>query len=288
MSKTILITGASGGFGADSAKTLAKAGHRVFASMRDLNATAAATLVAEFQSVGIETLELDVTRETSIDAAVNALLAETGGELDVLINNAGVFFAGISETFSPDQLKNMFEVNVFGVQRVIRAALPHMRKRHSGLIINIGSILGRLTIPFVGLYGASKHALEALTDSYRYELSQLGIDVVLVQPGPFATNLYAAPQQPADPERASGYADVAALPAKIGEVLGGFFHSGNAPEPHEVAKELAKLVETPAGNRPARVTVGAAFGADTANTALEPIQAALVHGFGFDQLAALK
>jgi short-subunit dehydrogenase len=103
------------------------------------------------------------------------LYSKTAGKMDVLINNAGLFAQGISETYTPEQVREMFEVNVFGIQRVTRAALPEMRKKRSGLIVNIGSILGRVTIPFIGLYGASKFAVEALTESYRYELSQLGI-----------------------------------------------------------------------------------------------------------------
>jgi len=288
MSKTILITGASGGFGSDSARTLAAEGHRVFAGIRNIKDSAAAETVKKFAAAGVETVEIDVTNDASVDAAFKSISSKTNGKLDVLINNAGVFFAGITETFSPDQLKRMFEVNVFGMHRVTRAALPLLRQSNEGLLVNIGSILGRLTIPFVGLYCASKHAVEAMTESYRYELSQLGIDVVLVQPGPFGTALYATPQQPANPERLEAYGEVAALPGKIGEILGGFFQSENAPQPNEVARELAILLTTPAGKRPARVVVGAAFGADIANAALEPLQAQLLHGFSFDQLGSLK
>src|ERR1700687_6524562 len=109
----------------------------------------------------------------------------------------------------------MFDVNVFGVQRVIRATLPALRAQRSGLVINIGSILGRVTIPFFGLYGASKYPVEAMTDSYRYELSQLGIDVVLVQPSAYPTNMYAAAQKPADAGLAEEYGEVADIPRKI-------------------------------------------------------------------------
>src|SRR5579871_1910927 len=189
MSKTILITGTSTGFGKDAALTLAAAGHHVFATMRaaDSGNRGAAD---ELRAKGIDVVELDVTRDASVDAAFSALYQKTGGKLDVLINNAGAFIGGLSETYTPGQVSAMFEVNVFGVQRVTRAALPQMRRSKSGLIINIGSILGRVTLPFFGLYGATKFAVEALTESYRYELSQLGVDVVLVQPGPFPTELY--------------------------------------------------------------------------------------------------
>jgi NAD(P)-dependent dehydrogenase (short-subunit alcohol dehydrogenase family) len=216
------------------------------------------------------------------------LFSKTGGKLDVLVNNAGIASGGLSETFSPEQLREMFEVNVFGIQRMIRAVLPEMQKNKSGLIVNVGSILGRLTLPFYGLYGASKHAVEALTEGYRYELSQLGIDVVLVQPGPYPTNMWAAVQKPSDPGRADRYGEVAALPGKFVEFLGGVFSGPDAPDPHDTAKAVAKLVETPNGGRPERVVIGLAFGADAANSAIQPIQGQVISGVGLDLLTKLK
>jgi NAD(P)-dependent dehydrogenase (short-subunit alcohol dehydrogenase family) len=287
MPKTVLITGTSNGFGNDIAKTLATAGHRIFATMRDMGGRHR-DAAKELQAKGIETLELDVTSNASVDATFRTLAEKTGGKLDVLINNAGMASAGLSETFTPEQVRDMFDVNVFGVQRVIRAALPEMQKNKSGLIVNIGSILGRVTIPFLGLYGASKHAVEAMTDSYRYELSQLGVDVVLIQPGPYPTKLYTAIQKPSDAGRADRYGDVAALPDKFAEFLQGVFSGANAPDPHDVATALVKLIETPAGQRPDRVIVGAAFGADFANSAIQPIQSKLISGVGFDHLSKLK
>src|SRR6202158_6444699 len=118
----------------------------------------------------------------------------------------------------------MFDVNVFGVQRVIRATLPALRAQRSGLVINIGSILGRVTIPFFGLYGASKSAVEAMTHSYRYELSQLGVDVVLVQPSAYPTNMYAAAQQPANGEVAKTYGAGAEVPGKSLKTVVSLFH----------------------------------------------------------------
>ena len=191
MQKIILITGASSGFGRDTAETLAAAGHKVFAGVRDVAGRNLAVADA-LRSKGIEPVALDVTSDPSVNAAIAAVLAKSGGKLDVVINNAGIASAGVSETFTPEQLRDLFEVNVFGIQRVIRAVLPTLRKQGDGLIINTSSILGRVTFPFFGLYGASKFAVEAMTDSYRYELSQLGIDVVLVQPSAYPTNMYAA------------------------------------------------------------------------------------------------
>jgi NAD(P)-dependent dehydrogenase (short-subunit alcohol dehydrogenase family) len=231
---------------------------------------------------------MDFTNDASVDAAFEALNKKTNGQLDVLINNAGIFMAGLSETYTPEQVRSMFDVNVFGTQRVMRAALPEMRKRKSGLVITIGSILGRVTIPSLGFYGASKHATEAMMECYRYELSQLGIDVVLVQPSGYPTQLYAAPQQASDAARAGEYGDIAAIPESFAQFLQGVFNGATPPDPHDVAKTLAELIATPGGKRPARVVVGAPFGADAVNAAVEPIQAQLIRDLGFDNLSRLK
>lgn len=287
MSKTILITGTSNGFGADIARTLAGAGHRVFATMRDLNGRNREAAAA-FEAAGIETLELDVTDQASVDAAFAALYARTGGGLDVLINNAGLAAGGIQETFTPEQTRAMFDVNVFGIQRVTNAALPAMHTARAGLIINIGSILGRVTLPFFALYGASKHAVEAVTEGYRYELSQQGIDVVLIQPGPYPTQLYTVIQKPAASDRAAAYGDLPQLQAGFEQWLGGLFASEGAPDPHDVALTIVDLVSQANGTRPNRVTVGLDFGAIAANEAIQPLQAKLVGDIGMAHLAQLK
>src|ERR1700722_1268527 len=152
MAKTILITGASSGFGRLTAETLAESGHRVFAGFRSTDGDRKKA-ADDLKNRKVEVVKLDVTDEESVNLAVKNLLGQTNGELDVVINNAGIASAGISETFTSEQLHDLFDVNVFGIHRVIRATLPTMRKKQSGLIINIGSILGRVTIPFFGLYG---------------------------------------------------------------------------------------------------------------------------------------
>jgi len=180
MSKTILITGASTGFGRDTAETLARSGHTVFASMRSLSGRNKEHATA-LNAHGIHTVELDVTDQDSITSAVN-IVKSKAGEIDILINNAGVASAGVTEAFTAKQMFNLYNVNVFGLHRVTRSVLPMMRKQKSGLIINVGSILGRVTFPFFGMYGSSKFAVEGLTDSLRYEVSQFGVDVCLIQP----------------------------------------------------------------------------------------------------------
>ena len=287
MAKTILITGASSGFGRLTAETLAKSGHYVFAGFRTMDGKKV-QVAEEFQKNNIEVLQLDVTDQNSVDLALKRLLEISMGELDVVINNAGMASAGISESFTPEQVRDLFEVNVFGVQRVIRATLPVLRAKRSGLIINVGSILGRVTIPFFGLYGSSKHAVEALSDSYRYELSQLGVDVVLVQPSAYPTNMYAAAQQPADGATATAYGEVAEIPGKILQTFGTLFQGENGPNPQDVATAIDKLVSTPAGARPDRVVVGLPFGSDAVNTAVAPIQSGLMDNLGLADLKKLK
>jgi NAD(P)-dependent dehydrogenase (short-subunit alcohol dehydrogenase family) len=285
MSKIVLITGASSGFGRDTAETLAAAGHKVFAGVRDVEGRNRAVADA-LRAKAIEVVELDVTSDASVNGAVEKLLARTQGRLDVVVNNAGVASAGVSEAFTPDQLRELFEVNLFGVQRVLRATLPTLRSHGDGLVVNIGSILGRVTFPFFGLYGASKFAVEALTDSYRYEVSQLGVDVVLVQPSAYPTNMYASVLQPKDAARALAYGEIGTIPGKMFETFTAMFQAADAPKPHDVAEAIAKLVDAPKGHRPERVVVGQPFGADAINQQTAPVQRQIVEGLGLGALAS--
>ena len=285
MIKTILITGASTGFGRDTAETLARAGHNVFASMRDPEAKNRAHADA-LRSRNIEVVELDVTDSQSVDRAVAAVIAKAG-RIDVLVNNAGVASAGVSEAFTPEQVTALFEVNVIGLHRVTRAVLPNFRHDNDGLVINIGSVVGRVTFPFFGLYGASKFAVEALTDSYRYEVSQLGIDVALVQPSAYPTQFFASATQPADAERAAEYGAVGKIPGAMFETFNTMFSGPDAPDPHDVAEAIANLIATPKGDRPARTVVGAGYGANTLNDATEPVQASTVEALGLGHLATV-
>jgi NAD(P)-dependent dehydrogenase (short-subunit alcohol dehydrogenase family) len=287
MAKTILITGASSGFGRLTAETLSSSGHKVFAGFHSVDGPKK-QVASELNAKNIDILRLDVTDQTSIDRAITQLLEKSNNQLDVVVNNAGMASMGISESFTPEQLRNLFDVNVFGVQRVVRATLPVLRAKRSGLVVNVGSILGRVTIPFFGLYGASKYAVEAMTDSYRYELSQLGVDVVLVQPSAYPTNMYAAAQQPADGEVARTYGEIAEVPGKILKTFVTLFQGKNAPNPQDVATAIDKLVSMPAGGRPDRVVVGLPFGSDAVNSAVAPIQSELIDNLGLAELNKLK
>src|ERR1700723_4157294 len=287
MRKTILITGASSGFGRLTAETLSRSGHKVFAGFRSTDGSKRQVADA-LETQNIEVLEFDVTDHVSTMVAVGQLLETSKQELDVVVNNAGMASAGISEAFTPEQARQLFEVNVFGVQRVLRATLPVLRAKRRGLVINVGSILGRITLPFFGLYGASKYAVEAMSDSYRYELSQLGVEVVLVQPSAYPTNMYAAAQQPADEELARTYGEIAEVPDKILKTFVTLFQGENGPNPQDVATAIDKIVSTPAGSRPDRVVVGLPFGSDAVNKVVAPIQRGVIDSLGLGDLAKLK
>src|SRR5262245_8844627 len=282
MSKTILITGASSGFGRDTAETLFRAGHTVYASMRRAqgkNREAAEAL----RKLGIKTVELDVSDDASVEAGVKKVLAEAG-KIDVLVNNAGIASVGVTEAFTAEQAKVILDTNVIGLLRVTRAVLPSMRQNRDGLIINIGSILGRVTFPFLGIYGASKFAVEALTDSIRYEVSQLGVQVVEVQPSRYPTNFFASMQTPADTEVTKSYGEVGQIPDAMFKTFKSRFEGKDAPNPHDVAEAIAKLVGQPKGSRATRTVVGEAFGSDKANEDVAPVQVKAVEALGLSHL----
>lgn len=285
MSKTILITGSSSGFGRLTAEKLASTGCEVYASMRDPQGKNKASADALKQQ-GINVIELDVTKNDSINSAVNTLL-QKAGKLDVLINNAGVASAGISEAFTDQQVQALFDVNVIGTHRMVRACLPLFKQQKSGLIINIGSILGRVTFPFFGLYGASKYAVEAMTDSLRYEVSQLGIDVSLIQPSAYPTQMYASADSPQDITRTESYGEIANIPEAMFNQFMTMFEAQNAPQPHDVANAINTLIQTKAGQRPARVVVGESFGAEPINNAVAPIQQSTIEALGLGKLTEL-
>jgi NADP-dependent 3-hydroxy acid dehydrogenase YdfG len=285
MTKTILITGASSGFGRDTAEKLARAGHRVFATMRDIDGRNRSHADA-LRSQKIDVVELDVTNDGSVERAIASILAETGG-ISVLVNNAGIASAGVTEAFTADQAKAIFDTNVIGLLRVTRAVLPSMRQKRDGLIINIGSILGRVTFPFFGIYGASKMAVEALTDSIRLEVSQLGVEVVEVQPSAYPTNMYASIQTPADDGITKSYGEVGQIPDAMFKTFMSMFQGKDAPNPHDIAEAVAKLIGQAKGSRAARTVVGAAFGADKINADVAPVQKAVVSGLGLGHLEEL-
>ncbi len=183
--KTILITGATAGIGRQTAKYLAGKGHRVIATGRRPDALEALADEAKSEGLRVDTVRLDVTDSASIQAALSVVdrLTDRRG-VDVLVNNAGYGHAGPLELVGDAELRAQFDTNVFGLMAVTRAFLPRMRARGWGRVINIGSIGGRVTFPFLGAYHATKYAVEALSDALRVELAAFGIGVVVIEPGP--------------------------------------------------------------------------------------------------------
>ena len=184
----VLITGCSSGFGKLAAIEFARRGDTAFASMRDLAKAGALRDAAAAAGVSVEILQLDVTDRASVDAAV-ANVVQQAGRIDVLVNNAGIGAVGPTEEFDDDEFTRVFDTNVFGILRVTRAVVPHMRAQQSGRIIHVGSLAGIVASPFRGIYSATKAAVEALTDATYYELHPFGIHVCVVEPGFFETSI---------------------------------------------------------------------------------------------------
>ncbi|MEU6089512.1 SDR family oxidoreductase [Streptomyces sp. NPDC047085] len=259
--RTVLVTGASSGFGALTVRALADAGHTVYAGIRQ-TATRNAPAVAELDryaaehGVALRAVELDVTSQDSADTAVAEILAAEG-RLDVLVHNAGHMVSGPAEAFTPEQLADLYDVNVLGAQRVNRAALPHLRERGEGLLVWIGSSSTRGGCPpFLAPYFAAKAAMDALAVSYAAELIRFGIDTAIVVPGAFTsgTNHFAHAGTPADTDRAAAYDE------RYGTLLAGLDKRLAALIPPDadvaqVAETVVRLVDLPAGSRPLRTHV---------------------------------
>lgn len=291
MTATVLITGASTGFGRDAAERLARRGHHVFATMRDVAGRNAAHRTALEQMAAAEklvlrVLELDVTDEDSVRRAVDAAVAEAG-QLDVVINNAGYAGIGVSEGYTAEQFQQMFDVNVFGAVRVNRAVLPSMRARRSGLLVHISSGAGRVTVPGMAAYCASKYALESIADAYRYELSPLGIDSVIVEPGIYRTPIFDRIALPADSARVASYGDLADAAERVRGVFMSAISAPDAPGSEEVAEALVRLVEMEPAERPFRTIVSAAIEPLLAsyNSAAESLRPVVAQIFNVPELA---
>ena len=255
---TVLITGCSGGFGRLTAESLARRGCRVFGGVRDVrgrNRDAAAELgsTARREGLALTVVELDVTDDVSVAEAIG-----TAGDVDVLVNNAGVLALGPVETFTPEKIAAVFGVNVLGALRVARAVLPGMRHRGSGLIVQVSSVLARYTLPGHGPYCASKAALEAFSECLHEELAGTGVDVAILEPGPYPTGIGSKIVGPDDPVRGVGYTALDTIQRQIAGRFAAMIGGPDAPDPREVAEAIAGLIGLPAGSRPLRTVVGRA------------------------------
>jgi NAD(P)-dependent dehydrogenase (short-subunit alcohol dehydrogenase family) len=261
MRKRVLITGASTGFGRDAAERLARRGDHVFATMRDpagRNAEHREALegLTAREGLRLRVLSLDVTDQASVDRAVAAALTEAGG-LDVVINNAGIAALGVTEAFTPEQFQQIFDVNIHGVVRVNRAVLPAMRGQRAGLLVHVSSGAGRVTVPAMAAYCASKYALEALADAYRYELLPFGVDSILVEPGVYRTGIHDRLIPAADGARVADYGETAGFAERVNGVFQAIVGAPDAPGSTEVVDALVALIDMAPEQRPFRTVVSA-------------------------------
>lgn len=289
MTKKILITGASGGFGKLTVLTLLKKGHHVAASMRDINGKNE-NVAEELRNAGAKVIEIDVTNDSSVTNGVKTTISELDG-LDVLINNAGVGVLGMQEFFTTGDFQKVFDINVFGVQRMNREVIPYFRKKQDGLIVYTSSLLGRIALPFYGTYQASKWALEALAENYRVELSGFGIENCIIEPGGYPTAFSDNLLKPTDLSRESDYGDFAKVPAAVLHNFEKVLKNNPQQDPQKVADAFASLIEKPKGDKPFRTTVdfiGMADYIQKYNDHLERIMTGLYTNFGTLEMLSVK
>lgn len=292
MSKIILVTGASAGFGRLSAEALARAGHTVYASMRDTAGRNAANVaqiaaISKDNGVDLRALELDVQSQESANAAIAEIVANSGG-LDVVMHNAGHMAFGPAEAFTAEQFAQLYDINVLGAQRVNRAALPQLRKQKQGLLVWVSSSRSAGgTPPYLAPYFAAKAGMDAMAVLYARELSRWGIETSIIVPGAFTkgTNHFAHSGKPADAARVAEYE--AGPYAGFGEQVQEAF-AEIVPEDADVAAvadAIVEVVDTPFGKRPFRVHIDPTQdGADVGFTVLDRLRAEMLHRVGLSDL----
>ncbi|MBC7885882.1 MAG: SDR family oxidoreductase [Saprospiraceae bacterium] len=282
--KIIFITGTNSGFGYLTALSCAAKGYEVYASMRDTQGRNAEK-AEELSSVSnITVIELDITNAESVKTAISGII-EKEGRLDVVVNNAGYFGGGLAEAYTEADVEKMLDVNVKGTWRVIKSSLPQMRKQGEGLIINTSSGLGRFSAPFMTIYNSTKFAIEGLTEGLHYEVRPLGVDIVLIQPGAFPTEIFGKSTYGSDHSIAAGYGDLAKVPEQIGAGMGQMFEAMK-PNPQMIPDAIIKLIETPKGKRPLRTVVDGMTGAivEKANTEVKYGYIDFLTAFGMKEM----
>ena len=292
MKYAILITGASSGFGALTARRLAEAGHTVYATMRDTTGrnakqVEAAKRFAAEKNVDLRAKMLDVSAQHSIDRAIQEIVAEAG-RLDVVIHNAGHMVYGPAEAFTPEQLAELYAINVLSTQRVNRTALPILRKQGKGLLVWVGSSSTRGgTPPYLAPYFAAKAGMDALAVCYAGELARWNIETTIIVPGAFTsgTNHFANAGKPGDSDRVGEYA--AGPTATLGdEIMQGFARTA-VPDADvtEVANAIVRVVDAPFGKRPFRVHIDPANdGAEIVNGVADRVRTELLRNMGLADL----
>lgn len=282
--KVVLITGTNSGFGWLTANTLAGLGHKVYATMRDTNGKNA-DKAKELSAVkNITVLDVVLTDNESVKKAIDSII-ETEGTIDVLVNNAGFGASGVTESFSTTDVEEMFGLHVIAYWRLMKSVLPAMRKQSDGLIINISSGAGRFAFPFMTVYSAAKFGLEGLSEGLHYEVKQLGVDVAIIQPGAFPTDILHKVKTGSDTSVIDGYGTLADIPNQMGSSLAQLFETVK-PNPQEVADAVVNLMNLPKGERPLRTVVDPATGhlIKAANDALKSEHEKTFIAFGMGAL----
>lgn len=288
MSK-IFITGVAGGFGKPTALALLERGHTVAGSVRNRGGKNAET-VAELEAAGAQIVEMDLTDTASTEAGVAKAIAGLDG-LDVVFNNAGIGSYGIQELMSVEDMSRVFDVNVLGVQRVMRAVLPHLRAQGHGTVLSTSSLIGRITTPFWGTYCASKWALEAIAECYRTELSGFGIESCLIEPGAMPTAFFDGVVAPTDADREAQYGDFALAPAATARQLAEVIESVPSQRPERVAEAVVSLLDMPFGRKPFRTVVdhvGVGPEIERYNATLHDVTRTVMSSFGIEDMLSLN
>jgi NAD(P)-dependent dehydrogenase (short-subunit alcohol dehydrogenase family) len=292
MKQVIIITGASSGFGALTARALARSGHTVYAGMRATTGRNApqveqARAYSKEHGVDLRTVELDVQSDASVKAAVEQIVAECG-RIDVVIHNAGHMSFGPAEAFTPEQFAELYDINVLSTQRVNRAALPQLRKQGRGLVVWISSSSARGgTPPYLSPYFAAKAAMDSLAVSYAGELSRWGIETSIIVPGAFThgTNHFAHSGSPADASRAAEYANGPTRDIPDIALKGLAALEPADADAASVADAVVKVVDAPFGKRPFRVHIDPSQdGAEIVNGVADRVRAELLWRIGLQDL----
>lgn len=292
MKHVIVITGASSGFGWMSAVALARAGHAVYAGMRETDGRNAPSVqrlqqLASSEGLDLHAIEMDIARQVSVDAAVEVILS-IQGRLDVVVHNAGHMAYGPAEGFTPEQFAALYDTNVVGTQRVNRAVLPHFRARGRGLLLWVSSSSTRGgTPPYMAPYFAAKAGMDALAVSYAGELARWGIESSIVVPGAFTqgTNHFAHAGQPADAAVAKAYAEGPTADLADVALRGLAALEPVDADPQSVAAAIVAVVDAPHGHRPFRVHVDPSRdGAEVVNGVADRVRAELLRRIGLGDL----
>jgi NAD(P)-dependent dehydrogenase (short-subunit alcohol dehydrogenase family) len=287
----VLITGAATGIGNLTARALARAGHTVYASMRDPrggNADRADALLelGRREHLDLRTVELDVQSQDSADAAV-ATVTGDAGRLDVVVQNAGHLYAGYTEAFTPEDVARLLDVNVLGAQRVNRAALPHLRDQGRGTLVWVGSTTTVTIPPFLGPYAVSKAAMDSLAVATSYEVAPFGIETTIVMPGAFTTGTehFANASGASDQAVTSAYTRLDPLLSRNEKATSSLFRPDEDADPVAVADEIARILALPHGLKPFRSVVDYTHsGVEIVTAAADTAREDFVRRMGFGDL----